>query len=521
MVAPKPATHRIIVMPFDAAQIAQILIDYRGALEWLTVVVAIIIFVSSVDDFFIDAYYWVRRALRRVFIRTRHPPLPLSKLTEKPEQPIAIMVPAWKESDVIAAMLWTNSELIRYRNYHFFVGAYQNDPATAAEVAKVAAHYPNVHCVTVPQDGPTCKADCLNTIIAGIHAYERENGIEFAGIAMHDAEDIIHPLELRFFNFLIGRKDLIQLPIFSLRCPPTAIVAGTYMDEFAEWHSKDLVVRESMTGTVPCAGVAACFSRRAINALSEETGGAPFNTSTLTEDYDIAFRLKKLGMKEVFVRFPVKQAVEAKRGGGLEVIDREGPIATKEYFPSAFVAAYRQRARWILGIAFHGWKSIGWRASWPGRYFLLRDRKTIVTSPSNMIAMFLVVQFLLVEAALPFLSEVPRVPTIFETSAAMQTLLAINFAFLLLRLFHRVFFTASIYGALHGALAIPRLLVSNFINYFAVSRAIGVYIDSMLTGRKIVWDKTAHTFPIGHGSVVAPSIPGQPEGHQMPTATAN
>jgi adsorption protein B len=508
-------------MTIDTAQIAQILLDYRGALEWLTVAVAIIIVISSTDDFFIDVYYWIRRMRRRLFVRPKFPPLPLAKLAEKPEQPLAIMVPAWKESDVIAAMLWTNTELIRYRNYHFFVGTYQNDPATAAEVAKVAAHYPNVHCVTVPNDGPTCKADCLNTIIAGIHDFEREHGTEFAGIAMHDAEDIIHPLELRFFNFLIDRKDLIQLPIFSLRCPPTAIVAGTYMDEFAEWHTKDLVVRESMTGTVPCAGVAACFSRRAINALSEETGGAPFNTSTLTEDYDIAFRLKKLGMKEVFVRFPVQEAVEAKHGGGLELVDRLGPIATKEYFPSAFVAAYRQRARWILGIAFHGWKSIGWRASWPGRYFLLRDRKTILTSPANMIAMFLVVQFLLVEAALQFFPGAQRIPTIFETSAAMQTLMAINFGFLILRLFHRVFFTTHIYGAVHGMLAIPRLLVSNLVNYFAVSRAIGVYIDSQLTGRKIVWDKTTHTFPTGHGSVVAPKPAAQPEGHQMPTATAH
>lgn len=516
-------------MSFDAALLAQILLDYRGALEWLTVAVAIVIFVSSADDFFIDAYYWIRRTRRRLFVRPKYPPLPLEKLAEKPEKPLAIMVPAWKESEVIAAMLWTNTELIRYRNYHFFVGAYQNDPATAAEVAKVAAHYPNVHCVTVPHDGPTCKADCLNTIIAGIHEYERENGIEFAGIAMHDAEDIIHPLELRFFNYLIDRKDLIQLPIFSLRCPPTAIVAGTYMDEFAEWHSKDLVVRESMTGTVPCAGVAACFSRRAIRALSDETGGAPFNTSTLTEDYDIAFRLKKLGMKEVFVRFPVKQAVEARREGGLEVVDQHAPIAAKEYFPSAFVAAYRQRARWILGIAFHGWKSIGWRASWPGRYFLLRDRKTLITSPANMIAMFLIVQFLLVEGALRLFANLPHVATIFETSPTMQTLLLINFGFLLLRLFHRVYFTTSIYGAAHGALSIPRLFVSNLINYFAVSRAIGVYVDSAITGRKIVWDKTVHTFPTSHGAVVAPAQPAPSDpiqtaaakGLPVPAATAH
>ena len=504
-------------MPLDTTQIAALLIEYRGALEWLTLAVAAIIFVSSVDDLFIDAYYWIRRLWRRIVIHSRYPRMPAEKLMEKPEGPIAIMVPAWKESDVIAAMLTTNIGLLRYRNYHFFVGAYANDPATSDEVAKVAANHANVHCITVPHDGPTNKADCLNSIIAGIRRYEREHGIEFIGIAMHDAEDVIHPLELKFFNYLIERKDLIQLPIFSLRCSPTALVAGTYMDEFAEWHSKDLVVRESMTGTVPCAGVAACFSRRAIEALSAETGGEPFNTKTLTEDYDIAFRLKKLGMKEVFVRFSAPYVVEAKRRGGLELINRPAPIAAKEYFPAAFVAAYRQRARWILGIAFHGWQSIGWRASWPGRYFLLRDRKTILTSPANMLALFLVVHFLGVEAALRWLPNAPRVPTIFETSPTMMLLLYVNMAFLMLRLFHRVYFTTMIYGFMHGLLAVPRLLVSNLINFFAAARAIAVFTDSKITGRKIVWDKTAHTFPGGH----PPQLSAPPTPLALPAPAEN
>lgn len=500
--------------------LSEILFSYRGALEWLTVAIACIILLSSIDDLFIDAYYWVRRFYRRVIIRRRHAPLPIEKLTEKPEGHIAIMVPAWKESDVIAAMLTTNLGLLKYTNYHFFVGAYLNDPATAAEVAKVSAHRDNVHCVIVPHDGPTNKADCLNSIIAGIRAYEKEKGIEFIGIAMHDAEDVIHPLELKFFNYLIGRKDLIQLPILSLKCPPSALVAGTYMDEFAEWHSKDMIVRESLTGTVPCAGVAACFSRRAIQALSDETGGEPFNTGTLTEDYDIAFRLKKLGMKEVFVRFPVSHGVEAKQGGGLEMVAKQAPIAAKEYFPSAFVAAYRQRARWILGIAFHGWQSIGWRASWAGRYFLVRDRKTIITSPSNMIAVFLVVHFIGIEIALRSIGGLPHVPTIFETSPSIRLLLEVNFGFLMLRLFHRVYFTTAVYGGLHGALAVPRLLVSNFINFFASARAMGVFVDSALTGRKIVWDKTAHTFPGGHPPKldVTPSSPAAPAASAMPAS---
>nr|BFE97275.1 hypothetical protein GCM10020185_78110 [Pseudomonas brassicacearum subsp. brassicacearum] len=81
----------------------------------------------------------------------------------------------------------------------------------------------------------------------------------FAGVVLHDSEDVLHPLELRLFNYLLPRKDMIQLPVVSLERNWYEWVAGVYMDEFAEWHGKDLVVRESMTDTVPSAGVGTCF----------------------------------------------------------------------------------------------------------------------------------------------------------------------------------------------------------------------------------------------------------------------
>lgn len=77
------------------------------------------------------------------------------------------------------------------------------------------------------------------------------------------------------------------------------------MDEFAEWHTKDLVVRESMSRMVPSAGVGTCFSRKALLELSAETNNQPFNTDTLTEDYDIGARLARRGMKQIFGKFPV------------------------------------------------------------------------------------------------------------------------------------------------------------------------------------------------------------------------
>ena len=90
----------------------------------------------------------------------------------------------------------------------------------------------------------------------------------------------------------------------------------------------------------------------------------------------------KLGFKEVFVRFPVDFTVDVPRQGGeLSYLDRREPIAAREYFPSEFKAAYRQRARWLLGIAFQGWHDIGWHGSLGAKYFFLRDRKAVITAP--------------------------------------------------------------------------------------------------------------------------------------------
>ena len=84
------------------------------------------------------------------------------------EQPIAIMVPAWHEYDVIAAMIEDMVRVLDYRNYIVFVGTYQNDPQTIAEVERMRRRYKQLRRVEVPHDGPTCKADCLNWVIQAI-----------------------------------------------------------------------------------------------------------------------------------------------------------------------------------------------------------------------------------------------------------------------------------------------------------------------------------------------------------------
>ena len=49
------------------------------------------------------------------------------------------------------------------------------------------------------------------------------------------------------------------------------------------------------------------------------------------------------------------------------------PLGVREYFPDTFRTAYRQKARWTLGIGLQGWSQVGWEGSLATKYLLFRD----------------------------------------------------------------------------------------------------------------------------------------------------
>ena len=170
---------------------------------------------------------------------------------------------------MIAAMVENMVEVLEYQNYIVFVGTYVNDPATIDEVERMAQALPRRctawRCRTRARRR---KADCLNFVVADdLRRTSGRTGIEFAGVVLHDSEDVLHPLELKFFNYLLPRKDMIQLPVASLEREWYELVAGTYMDEFAESHAKEMVVRESVVGH-------GAFGRRGHLLLAQGAGGA-------------------------------------------------------------------------------------------------------------------------------------------------------------------------------------------------------------------------------------------------------
>jgi adsorption protein B len=300
--------------------------------------IALLIALNALDDLFVDANYFLR-GLHRVGKRA----INFAELGG-PQQRIAIMVPAWQESAVIGRMLDHNLRSLEYDNFTIFCGTYQNDPATQACVEDVASSTTLVRKVVVPHDGPTSKADCLNWIYQGVLLEEERQGTSFDILLMQDAEDVIHPLALRLYNALIPAHDFVQTPVFSLQVPCGQLVAGTYIDEFAEHHLKDMLVRQAIGGLVPSAGVGSAFHGRAFKEIAAAHDQKPFNVGSLTEDYEIGFRFRLANKK---VCFACRSLIQRVAAASPEPRMHEEYLATREYFPDDVRSSIKQRSRWL------------------------------------------------------------------------------------------------------------------------------------------------------------------------------
>lgn len=474
------------------------LVDYYSTylygLKIVAIILAILMLISGIDDLFIDIVYWGRRVWRANTVYRKNAYLDYKQLYKPEEKALAIMVPAWNETGVIGNMAALAANTLDYENYHIFVGTYPNDPATQRDVDEVCALFPNVHKVVCARPGPTSKADCLNNILDAILQFERNAKFSFSGFILHDAEDVISPLELRLFNYLVARKDLIQIPVYPFERKWTRFTSLSYLDEFSELHGKDVPVREALAGQVPSAGVGTCFSRRAILALMADGDGIAFDEQSLTEDYDIGFRLRQKGMEEIFCRFPVINVDESKSAPFGQRTRTANVICVREYFPDTFATAVRQKSRWIIGIVFQGFKTHRWSSSAILNYFLWRDRKGVIANFLNFAAMLVMLQLVAlmvyqhtVENAWQFLS-------IFVGGAWLTTLLWINFFLMANRIVQRIIFVTAYYGLLQGLMAIPRLFWGNLVNFMANWRAIRQVVQHG-DPRRVAWDKTTHDFP--------------------------
>ena len=459
----------------------------------LNVIVAVSFLVSGIDDLFVDVYYWLRKLYRRIFIRRRIHPVTEADLAGKPEKWTAIWIPAWHEDGVIDRMLQNTIESLSYGKYDIFVGTYPNDEATQLAVESVRERYTQVNKIVCPHPGPTNKADCLNWVYQGMQFAEQEKGIRYEVIVFHDSEDVVHPLELRLLNWLIPRKDMVQLPVVPLEVPAGYWTAGTYLDEFAENHSKDLLVREQLGPVIPSAGVGTGFSRAVLDDVARARGNQLFNINTVTEDYDLGFSLLPFKRHGIMAQFSILRSQLVTRGfwrKRQEVREILELVAVREFFPDRFRLAVRQKSRWVLGISLQGWKNLGWQGGFWGRYMLYRDRKALLTNVINALGYLVVGYWLVLLITQPpdhFLSLVPA-RWVWDV-ILVDTCLMIN------RLVQRMVAVHRVAGWKQALLSIPRAVVSNAVNFCATAVAVRQFLTAQRTGRQVAWRKTAHAFP--------------------------
>jgi adsorption protein B len=137
--------------------------------------------------------------------------------------------------------------------------------------------------------------------VRGIRHHEELSGEPYEIIQQHDAEDLIPRLALKRANQEIDRHGMIQFPVLPLKTPVRSLAHGTYCDEFAEFHLKELFVRSRLGGFIPSAGVGTAYRREVIERLAELNNGEPFDSRSLTEDYFVGLQVHKLGSSQLFV----------------------------------------------------------------------------------------------------------------------------------------------------------------------------------------------------------------------------
>ena len=298
-------------------------------------------------------------------------------------------------------------------------------------------------------------------------------------VVVHDAEDLIHPEELRWINHYSSRYGMVQIPVLPLKTPPHRFTHGVYCDEFAEFQTKDMPARGLLGAFIPSNGVGTGYRREALELLAGANENRIFNSASLTEDYENGIRLHSLGCPQLFV--PIHLL------GGQ-------PVATRELFPQRFRHALKQRTRWVMGNALQAWERHGWGGGVRQAYWLWRDRKGLLGNPASALA-----NLILAYGAMTWAwSQASGTAWGMGTIAGVAWMRVVFSATLVLQVHRaavRCACTARIYGWGFAALSPVRTIWANWINFFATFEAVRRYASARLRGRPLVWLKTEHMYP--------------------------
>ncbi len=424
--------------------------------------VSLLISLSSIDDAFIDL-------LAMGIVRNRA--ARLSGLS-KPIPPTAVFVANWHEEDVLGRMVEGNLARISSAEVSLYLGVYPNDAGTLRIAAELQAKFPNrVRVIVNTLPGPTSKGQMLNEMF--MQVFGEGGGPEL--VILHDSEDIIDPRSFPVYAAYAADHDFIQAPVFSLNRGKSSIVASTYMDEFAERHTREMIVRDAVGAAIPSAGVGTCMTKRLIRHFLQ-TRGQVLMSGTVTEDYILGIEAKRSGFKSAFA------ALSSHAQEGFDY------VATREFFPKTLEASIRQKTRWVYGINFEALHKLGWQGDPWDFYFFVRDRKGMISSLLPPLS-FALLCFMLLDFI--DIADLPE-----PMGDILIVSMWINLASLITRYVVRVLAGSQVYGKRDWVGVAVRWPAALYINMAAVFRAWKTYLgESELATRPIVWSKTVHEVP--------------------------
>jgi adsorption protein B len=428
----------------------------------LLLMVSVLISVSSLDDTFIDLVAFG-------IVRHRVPKLTGGELRVPST---AVFIANWNEEAVLGKMVEGNLARIQIPEVSLYLGVYPNDTGTLRIANELHAKFPDrVRVIVNRLDGPTSKGQMLNEMF--IQVFRGNDGPEL--VALHDSEDVIDPRAFAVYAAYANSYDFIQVPVFSLYRGKAAIVASTYMDEFAERHTRELIVRDAVGAAIPSAGVGTCMTKKLIRHFLQ-TRDQVLMSGTVTEDYILGVEAKRAGFKSAFA--VVSKDVQE----GLDF------VATRAFFPKTLRASIRQKTRWVYGINFEALHKLGWQGDPWDFYFFVRDRKGMITSflPPISAALLFLMLFSYVDVA--DMSD--------ETGSLVLACMWINLFSLINRYVVRVLAGAQVYGTWDWIGIAMRWPVALYINMAAVFCAWQTYLgESRFATRPIAWSKTEHEIP--------------------------
>jgi bacteriophage N4 adsorption protein B len=432
-------------------------------LLFVMLLVSLLINLSSLDDLVTDF-------LACGIIRRKVPP----SLTDPTAIPTtAIFVAHWHEENVLARMVEGNLARIPFPQVSFCLGVYPNDIGTRDVALALAEEFPDrVRVVINSLPGPTSKGQMLNEMFKQV--FTAENAPEL--VIMHDSEGIIDPRTFGVYvPYAQDGYDFIQVPVFSLNSTDRSRVAATYMDEFAEWYTLEMIVRDALGAMIPSAGVGTGMTRHLLQHFVRTRGHVLAN-GCVTEDYILGVEAKRNGFRAAFA------AISADERVGVNF------VATREFFPKTLAASIKQKTRWVFGINFEEMQKLGWEGDLCDKYFFMRDRKGMITNflpPISLVFLLLVIFGALDMSTFPI-----------EWEPLLVASMTVNLAALFLRYFIRLSACKQVYGVLDPIGVTVRWLVALYINMVAVWRAWKTYIgESGFATKPIVWSKTTHELP--------------------------